>query len=73
MISQKKVLIAYFVEAINFKKIVDGTDTCHVFNNYLNLWHSKNQVSVALFTIEVEYVAAENYCALNTLARTIIS
>lgn len=37
--------------------------TCHIFENSLISWNSKKQVSVALSTVEAEYIAAGSCCA----------
>ena len=39
------------------------SDTCHLFGNCLILWHSKNQHSVSISTVEAEYVAAGSCCS----------
>ena len=39
------------------------SDTCHFLGHSLVSWHSKKQNSVALFTAEVEYIAAALCCA----------
>ena len=40
------------------RKSTNGT--CHLLGSSLVSWHSKKQAYVALSTIEVEYIAAEN-------------
>jgi len=43
------------------RKITSGT--CHMLGSSLISWHCKKQARVALFTAEVEYIAAESCCA----------
>jgi hypothetical protein len=53
---------------INANFAGDGLDrkntsgTCQFFGRSLVLWSSHKQTSVALSTVEAEYIAVENYC-----------
>lgn len=50
-----------FSGCMSDKKSTSGI--CHLFGNFLVSWHSKKQHSVALSTVEVEYVVAGSYYA----------
>ena len=45
------------------RKSISGT--CHFIGHSLVSWHSKMQNSVALSTVEAEYIAAGLCCSLN--------